>query len=476
MHASSDVARGMRERLPVTLGDVAQVVDGRLVAGAAPTPIDGFSIDTRSLRPGDLFVAIRGDRFDGHAFVADALERGACGAVVSDAAALGASPATGVVVADTIRALQTLGRHIRRASGAQVVAITGSVGKTTTKELTAALLGARYRVFRNHGNLNNHIGLPLSLLELRRRPEVAVVELGMNGPGEISRLVAVAEPELRVWTNVAEVHAEFFASIAEIADAKAEILEGATTDTVVVANAADELIMTRVSGFPGRVATFGVGAEADVTVTEVEDRGLDGTRAQVQTPVGSTAVTTPLLGRGNLANVLAAITVALQLQVPLAAIAERVAAVEAPPHRGQIRRLARGVVVVDDSYNSSPLAAASALETLSRDHRVGRRVAVLGEMLELGARADALHRATGRAAAAAGVGLLLTVGGDAARALGAAAVEAGMSDASVVHCEDSDGAAARLTAMLRADDVVLVKGSRAVRTDLVVARLEAECA
>ena len=465
----------MRERLPVTLGDLAQAVGGRVVVGAAETRIDGFSIDSRSLNRGDLFVAIRGDRFDGHAFVADAIGRGACGAVVSDPAALGSSPAIGVVVDDTVRALQALGRYICRASKARVVAITGSVGKTTTKELTATLLGARYRVFRNRGNLNNHIGLPLSLLELRTRPEVAVVEFGMNGPGEISRLVEIAEPELRVWTNVAEVHSAFFPSIEAIADAKAEILEGATPDTVVVANATDDLVMTRVSGFPGRVATFGIGAQAEVTTTEVEHLGLDGIRARVRTPVGATEVTTPLLGYGNLANVLAAVAVALQLNVPLAAIPERVAAVDASPHRGQIRRLACGVVVVDDSYNSNPLAVVTALETLSHDRRVGRRVAVLGEMLELGSRAEFLHRSTGRAAAGAGLGLLLTVGGEAAQALGAAAVEAGMPENRVIHCEASDAAATRLMAMLHADDVVLVKGSRAVRTDLVVARLEAEC-
>ena len=380
--------------LPLTLGDLAHAVAGQVVAGAVATPVDGFSIDTRSLRPGDLFVAIRGERFDGHAFVADALSRGACGALVSDVAALGSSAAIGVVVDDTVRALQALGQHIRRASHARVVAITGSVGKTTTKELTASVLGARYRVCRNRGNLNNHIGLPLSLLELRTQPEVAVVELGMNGPGEIRRLVEIAEPEVRVWTNVAEVHSGFFLSIEAIADAKAEVLEGATPDSVVVANAADERVMTRVSGFPGRVATFGVGAAADVMASEVEDLGLGGTRVRVRTPVGATTVTTRLLGRGNLANVLAAITVAWQLQVPLSAIADRVEAVDALPHRGQIVRLARGVVVVDDSYNSNPLAVTTALETLSRDHRTGRRVAVLGEMLELGARANTLHRAT----------------------------------------------------------------------------------
>jgi UDP-N-acetylmuramoyl-tripeptide--D-alanyl-D-alanine ligase len=465
----------MRERLPVTLGDLSRAVDGRVMAGATETRIDGFSIDTRSLRPGDLFVAIRGDRFDGHAFVADALERGACGALVSDATVLGSAP-VGVVVGDTVRALQALGQYIRRASKARVVAITGSAGKTTTKELTAAILRAKYRVFRSPGNLNNHIGLPLSLLELHTRPEVAVVELGMNRPGEISRLVEIAEPELRVWTNVAEVHAEFFPSIEAIANAKAEVLEGATEDTVAVVNAADPRVMTRVAGFPGRVVTFGVGVEADVTTSAVEDRGLDGTRALVRTPEGEIRVTTPLPGRGNLANVLAAVAVAIHLQVPLGAVAERITGVEAPPHRGRIHRLADGLVLVDDTYNSNPAAVETALETLSRDRRGGRRVAVLGEMLELGARAEALHRATGRAVAAAGVGLLVTVGGDAARSMGIAAVEAGMPADRVVHYADSEAAAVGITGLVRGADIVLVKGSRGVRTDLVVTRLEAECA
>ena len=466
----------MREKLPVTLGDLARVVEGQLVAGAAGTVINGFSIDSRSLNLGDMFVAIRGDQFDGHMFVSEALKRGACGAVVSDPAALGSPPAFGVVVNDTLRALQMLGRYIRRASGARVVAITGSVGKTTTKELTAAVLGTQYRVFRNRGNLNNQIGLPLSLLELRTQPEIAVVEIGMNNFGEISRLVKIAEPDLRVWTNVAEVHAEFFPSVEGIADAKAEILEGATPDDVVVANAADPLVMDRVSRFAGLVTTFGVGVEAEVATTDVEDLGLDGIRAKVKTPAGTTTINTPLLGRGNLANILAAIAVALQYNVPLATASERVATVAAPPHRGRVRRLSRGVVVVDDSYNSSPLAVATALETLSRDQRVGRRVAVLGEMMELGARADALHRMTGRAAAAGGLGLLLTVGGDAARVLGEAAVGAGMPANRVIHCDVSEEAATRLVPMLQERDVVLVKGSRVVRTDLVVARLEAEFA
>ncbi len=458
----------------MTLGELAGAVGSRRIAGAAETRAGGVSIDSRSLRPGDLFVAIRGARFDGHRFVADALARGAVGALVSDAAALGTPPAApGIVVDDTLRALQALARRVRRDSGARVVAVTGSVGKTTTKELSAALLETRYRVFRNRGNLNNHIGLPLSLLELRTRPEVAVVELGMSGPGEIRRLVEIAEPDVRVWTNVGEAHAEFFPSTEAIADAKAEILTGASPDAVVVANAADDRVMRRVAGFPGRVVTFGVEVEAEVSAQAVEDLGLDGVRARLRTPVGAAPVRTRLLGRGNLANVLAAVGVALTFDVPLAAAVERAAAVEAPPHRGRIHRLAGGVAVIDDSYNSSPLALETALATLARG-RAGRRVAVLGEMLELGARSEALHRAAGRAAAAAGVGLLLTVGGEPARVLGRAAVEAGAPAAGVLHCETAEEAASRAAASVRDGDVVLVKGSRGVRTDRVVTRLCAD--
>lgn len=460
------------ESWAMTLRDVAGAVGGRPIAGE--TRVTGVSIDSRTLRPGDLFVAIRGARFDGHRFAADARERGAAGGLVSDAAALGTPPAPGVVVDDPLRALQALARHVRRASGARVVAVTGSVGKTTTKELAAALLAARYRVVRNRGNLNNHVGLPLSLLELRTRPEMAVMELGMSGPGEIRRLVEIAEPDLRVWTNVAEAHAAFFPSIEAIADAKAEILTGAAPDAVVVANAADHRVMRRVSGFPGRVVTFGVDVEAEVTADRVEDLGLDGMRARLRTPAGGAALRTRLLGRGNLANALAAVGVATTLGVPLAAAVERAAEVEAPPHRGRVHRLAGGVVVIDDSYNASPLAVETALATLSGAARTARRVAVLGEMLELGARSADLHRAAGRAAAAGGVGLLLTVGGGPARALGAAAVEAGAAPAGVVHCESSEEAAARAAALVRDGDVVLVKGSRGVGADRVVERLRAD--
>ena len=221
------------------------------------------SIDTRTLKAGDLFVGIRGERFDGAAFAAAAIDAGAAGVVVPRGCGAPARPSAARVVIevdDTTEALQALAHGIRRASGTKVVAITGSAGKTTTKDVTSDFLEARYRVVRNRGNFNNHIGLPLSLIELRQRPEMAVVELGMNHAGEISTLVRVAEPDVRVWTNVGEAHLGFFASLDAIADAKAEILEGAVASTLLVANADDPRIAARIGAFRGRVVTFGIEA------------------------------------------------------------------------------------------------------------------------------------------------------------------------------------------------------------------------
>ncbi len=217
-----------------------------------------------------------------------------------------------------------------------MVAITGSAGKTTTKEVTAAFLETKYRVMRNQGNLNNHIGLPLSLIGLTARPDVAVVELGMNHAGEIRTLVGIARPDIRVWTNVGDAHVGFFGSVDAIADAKAEILEGATADTVLVANADDDRIAARTSAFAGRVVTFGIERPATVRAETIVDRGIAGMGARVATPQGPVELTTPLLGRGNLLNVLAATAVAVECEVPLAAIADRASRLQrrAAPWRG----------------------------------------------------------------------------------------------------------------------------------------------
>ncbi len=458
-------------------GELAAACDGRLIAGQPSAPVAGFAIDSRRVQAGDIFLALRGARLDGHRFVPEALRNGAAGVVVSDVSAVGADgaaprPQLVIAVRDTTCALQRLGRFIRRRSGARVVAITGSVGKTTTKENVAALLAGSYRVFRNAGNLNNHIGLPLSLLELRHGPEIAVVELGMNHAGEISKLVSIAEPDVRVWTNVAEVHAAFFPSIEAIADAKAEVMEGATPGTQLVANAGDARVMARAAAFPGTVTTFGVETDADVRATRVRSLGLRGMAATIETADQAVEVRTPLLGYGQVANLAAAIAVALRFDVPLDVLAARVPHCAAQPGRGQVLQLG-ALSVVDDSYNSSPVALRASLAAVGRE-RGRRRVAVLGEMLELGARSAELHEACGRAAVEAGFTLVIAVGGTPAEALAAGARSAGLEGEAVTTVRTSAEAAEHVAAVAREEDVILVKGSRGVGMDRVVDRLKAE--
>ena len=467
----------MAPKIRLTAEWVAAAMGGTIVKGGALDEFSGVSIDTRTLRAGELYFGIRGDRFDGADFAGAATEAGAAGVVVPRGRAIDDGAGAVVIeVDDTTSALQALAHATRKASETKVVAITGSAGKTTTKEVTAEFLGARYRVIRNRGNLNNHIGLPLSLMELTARPDIAVVELGMNHAGEISTLVRVAEPNVRVWTNVGEAHLGFFASIDAIADAKAEILEGATAGSLLVANADDDRVASRAARFAGKVTTFGIERDANVHADEIVDRGIDGTRARVTTPRGTFELSTPLVGRGNLANILAATAVGLHFDLPLSSMAERAAALKPAHHRGDVVRLARGVIVVDDSYNANPTATRRAIDVLRSTRLVGRRVAVIGEMLELGDRAIALHESVGRAAVAAGVDELVAVGGEPAKAMADAAVAAGMSRTHVRYFATSDHAADAFDAYVREGDLVLVKGSRGIRTDVVVDRLKAEFA
>jgi UDP-N-acetylmuramoyl-tripeptide--D-alanyl-D-alanine ligase len=465
--------------LSLTAADVAAAARGQVIYGDPETRLGRIGIDSRTLESGDFFVAIKGERFDGHQFVAEALSRGAIGALVENAPDVvqtgeGRAAPVLIQVPDTTRALQDLARDVRKRSGARVVAITGSAGKTTTKEVAAEFLAARYRVFRNKGNLNNHIGLPLSLLELRSRPEIAVVELGMNHPGEIRTLVGIAEPDVRVWTNVGDAHLGFFESADAIADAKAEILEQAQPADVLVANANDPRIVARTEWFTGRLVTFGIETAADVMATGVEHRGLQGMTAHLHTPAGDAQLSTRLLGLGNLANVLAATAVAIQFDVPVSQIIERSERLRPATHRGELSRLPGGITLIDDSYNSSPAALRQALETLARAEGCARRVAVLGEMLELGAHAERLHAESGRAAAEARIDVLITVGATAARTMADAAIAGGMPAQNVAYVTTREEAADVALRRVRPGDLVLVKGSRGIGTDLVVDRLKVE--
>jgi UDP-N-acetylmuramoyl-tripeptide--D-alanyl-D-alanine ligase len=302
------------------------------------------------------------------------------------------------------------------------------------------------------------------------------MELGMNHAGEIRLLVGLAEPEIRVWINAGDAHIGHFGSQDEIADAKAEIMEGAGPTDLLVVNADDPRIMQRATSFGGRTVTFGVATSADIHAHAIEDRGIDGSVVHVRTPRGEATMDIPLLGRGNVANVLAATAVALELDVPLDAIAACAGRLQPPHHRGAVVKLPTGVTVIDDSYNSNPSSLKKALEVMARESRSARKAAVLGEMLELGNHALRLHHECGQAAAAAGLERLITVGGPAAKSMADAAVAAGMSPGSVTASENSDAAAELIVSWLSPGDLVLVKGSRGIKTDAVVDRIAAEFA
>jgi UDP-N-acetylmuramoyl-tripeptide--D-alanyl-D-alanine ligase len=306
---------------------------------------------------------------------------------------------------------------------------------------------------------------------LRAGAEIAVMELGMNHAGELSVLVGISEPEVRVWINVGDAHLGHFASREAMAEAKAEILENARPDDVLVYNADDPLVSAHARRFTGRTIPFGLAPAAAVRAESIEDLGLAGTRFVLRTAQGRTKMQVPLLGHGNVMNVLAAAAVATHFGIALEALAERASTLAPVAHRGTVVRLRQGVTLLDDSYNSSPSALKRALDVVAIDGSARRKAAVLGEMLELGEHADRLHAECGAAAAAAGLDRLIAVGGDAAQQLANAAIRAGMPPDAVTHTASSGAAADVLLPWLEEGDLVLIKGSRGIRTDLVVERI-----
>ena len=430
----------------------------------------GASIDSRTLAPGDLFFAIRGPRHDGHAFVAAAVRRGAAGAVV-ESGYRGAPAGLGdrflIRVPDPTAALGALAREERLQSGARIVAITGSLGKTTTKEAAAAAIGATRSVFRSHGNLNNQWGLPLSLLA-REDEEVGVVELGMSAPGEIRALTEIAAPDCGVLTTVAEAHLEYFGSIEAIAAAKGELFEAMPVAATAVVNHDDERVRAQAGRFGGRRVTYGFAEGVDVRGSGYAARP-SGLVFEVSAFGGpAVSVTCGLAGRHNAENVLAGLAAAAVLDVPLESAARGVADLGPLPGRGARVALPGGAVAVDETYNSSPRA----LRTVLREfvaQPAPRHLLVVGDMRELGEDAEGLHRACGRLANALRLDLVVGVG-PLGRTLAAAA---GALGTDTLAAEDPQEAAALLAGALREGDLVLFKASRAVGLDASLRLLEA---
>jgi UDP-N-acetylmuramoyl-tripeptide--D-alanyl-D-alanine ligase len=424
-------------------------------------PATGYSIDTRTLSPGDLFFAVRGERYDAHDFVAVALQKGARAAVVARSKVTElldlAHTHTLLIVDDPLIALQTLAAAVRRHWNKRVVGITGSAGKTTTKEAVAAVLGARFAVLKSQGNLNNEFGMPLQLLKLEPEHEIAVIEMGMSHAGEIAALARIAHPDWGVVTNVGSAHAQNFPdSVAGIARAKYELVQSLPASGVAILNCDDPYVGQFGRDFRGRSIYFGMGPCADPRASDIEELGAEGMRFQVTAGEAQATVTLPLLGRHNIWNAMAAIAAGLEAGIPLAECAAAAGQLRPPDKRGEVLRIG-DATVINDCYNSNPEALKSMIATLAA-MPAKRRILVAGEMLELGPESVSSHRECGKVAAEAGIDLVVGVRGN-AQQLVEGAREAGALAIFLPHPLD---AGEWLKAELRPGDAALLKASRGV--------------
>jgi UDP-N-acetylmuramoyl-tripeptide--D-alanyl-D-alanine ligase len=426
----------------------------------------GYSIDSRTLQPGELFIAIKGERFDGHNFVQAALKKDAVAAIVHSGARIDVDQKRLLFVEDTLQALQALGAAARRLWGKPLVAVTGSAGKTTTKEILAHLLAQRFRVMKSAGNLNNHIGLPLELLKLEPEHEVAVVEMGMNHAGEIRALGKLAHHDMAIVTNVAPAHLEFFNSVADIARAKYEIIESLHPGGVAVLNADDEYVSQFGRDFHGKVVTFGIRKPADVSAKEIKSNGIAGSSFQLVAGGVSEVVSLPLVGEHNISNALAAAAAALERGVSPSQIAAALATLQPADKRGQTLELG-GAIIINDCYNSNPSALKAMIDALA-GMKARRHILVAGEMLELGPTSEALHRECGRHAAEKKMDIVVGVGGM-ARAL---SEEAGTAGVQSKFVETAEEAGEWLGRELRPGDAVLLKASRGVKLERALEALQ----
>jgi UDP-N-acetylmuramoyl-tripeptide--D-alanyl-D-alanine ligase len=420
----------------------------------------GYSIDSRTIGRGDLFFAVKGERLDGHDYVVAALEKGAAAAVVlkselhrySDKARL-------LAVDDTLAALQSLATAVRKFWGKPLVGVTGSAGKTTTKEAIAHVLASHWRVLKSEGNFNNHFGLPLMLLKLEPEHEVAVIEMGMSHAGEIRALAKIAQPEIGVVTNVAPVHLEFFDSIAGIARAKYELIESLPASGTAVLNADDEYVSQFGRSFKGKVITYGLNATANIRAENIQTLGAGGSEFDIAMAGGREHAHLPLVGEHNVLNALAAVAVGVARGLKPSQAVAALATLAPPDKRGQVLQLGN-ITVINDCYNSNPKALQAMVDALAA-MKAGRRIVVAGEMLELGPSAEELHRAAGQHIAEKKIDVLIGVRG-LAQAMVDGARQAGSQAEFVTTPEQAGEWLARET---QDGDVVLLKASRGVKLE-----------
>lgn len=446
-------------------------MDGTILQGPLSMTFNKFNMDSRQTEPGELFFALVADR-NGHDFIPHAIKKGAGGAVISQKISLPQKPIALIKVVDTLEALQKLAKKVLREHNIKVIGITGSIGKTATKEFSSSLLSPSFHVLKSIGNFNNQLGLPLSLLRLNKTHEVAVLEMAMSAPGEIRALTRIAPPDVAVITNISPVHLQFFKSLEEIGSAKKEILEGMKSDGTAVLNGDDPQIRKIAKDWKGRKILFGLASESDIWARNIQKLGFKGMQFELIYGQRRRKIHIPFFYESHLYNFLAAAATAYALSVPLEHIPDPIKTLKPFPRRGVLIPLKRNIKLFDDSYNSNPRALEAVLKGLA-DLPSKRKVAVLGDMLELGENEVEFHRQAGKQVAQWGWDCLVTVGSLSLH-MAESALSEGVGKDQIFSFRNSEEAAKEIWSLVREGDFILVKGSRKLKTEKIVDKMKSE--
>ena len=456
----------------INVSGILKATGGKLIQGDSELPINGISTDTRSIKHGEIFFALEGKNYDGHKFVEQAIHNGAAGAVISSGKKSAYSLHNGfkecalLEVADTLRALGDLAKFYRNSLPTSFVAVTGSNGKTTTKDMAYHVLGNFKSVSRSRESFNNFVGVPLTIFETETAHDFCIVEMGTNAPGEIKRLSEIIFPDLAILTNISNTHLEGLGSIEGVASAKSEFIENMAEDGTLITNADDDWCNQIANRFNGKVISFGFNQSADIKASNVkrDDSGF------VFTVNDSLTVNLPVFGKHNIYNALAVIAMCDAVGVGIEVICDKFIDFKLPPMRME-KQICGGIVVVNDGYNSNPSSMSSALDEFSQWMTSGRKVLICGDMLELGNYAERLHKEVGAKVADANIDVLWTVG-PLSRFVAEEAIANGMPRENILSCETSEEMCSFVASQLKKDDTVLIKGSRRVKLESVSRQIE----
>ncbi|AGB41708.1 UDP-N-acetylmuramoyl-tripeptide--D-alanyl-D-alanine ligase [Halobacteroides halobius DSM 5150] len=455
---------------PLSVAEITKAVAGKLTANV-DFKIDNISTDTRNLKPGSLFIALIGDNFNAHNFIEDAFEKGAKIAIVSQEVDLD-KPL--IVVEDTTKALQDLASYYRNQFSLPVIAVTGSTGKTTTKDMIAAVVDQKYKTLKSQGNFNNEIGLPLTLFRLNSTHQAVVVEMGMRGLGQIRELAQIAKPNLGVVTNVGVTHIELLGSQAKIAQAKGELIESLEQESIAILNGDDKRVRRMKELTSAQVITYGLAENNQLQAINIESLGSKGVKFNL---VDNEAkedyqFKLPLPGEYNVYNALAAVAVGLELNLNLEEIKIGLENLKLSKMRNQLITTKNNLRIINDAYNANPTSMKAAINTLV-EVASSRKIAVLGDMLELGKLATKEHQKIGRLIVHQKIDYLFTIG-DLAKNIAQGAIKAGMNESKIFSYQDKEEASKQLLQILNAEDTVLVKGSRGMELEEIVDVLESK--